>query len=200
MPRTTTLSNKLLKDLDIPAFSEYWLHNYELNSLTSFHNDFNFFALSSSKEDAVFCQPRYTRGHHDDGTGIAWRKDLDKWISKVSIPNTHRPTRIKLHNSDKPPLILAAYLPARSGCTDDFKETLDVLDGFINTHRYENDIIILGDFNADPDPPGGPKATTPFNEQGRILKMALSLCPSTPQHITPFPCLRKQGSQLVLNN
>ncbi len=55
------------------------------------------------------------------------------------------------------------YLPCRSG------ETMDTLDALLNTYGISNEIVFLGDFNADPGITGGPFCTTSCNEQGRIL-------------------------------
>lgn len=63
----------------------------------------------------------------------------------------------------------SVYLPSRSGCTDVFRESLDYLDSLINLYGIDNDIVVLGDFNADLGLHGGPMATTSSNEQGRIL-------------------------------
>ena len=69
----------------------------------------------------------------------------------------------------RPIYIISVYLPSRSGCTDHFKEALDQLDAAISLLPPSADIIIMGDFNADLGAHGGPKSTTPANEQGKIL-------------------------------
>ena len=43
----------------------------------------------------------------------------------------------------------------------------------INLLGYENDVFILGDMNADLGLSGGPMASTPTNEQGKILMQYL---------------------------
>ncbi len=52
--------------------------------------------------------------------------------------------------------LLSIPIPSRSGCTDDFKETMDRLEALINTHGTDKEVIFLGDFNADPGKEGGP--------------------------------------------
>ena len=68
-----------------------------------------------------------------------------------------------------PVFVFSVYLPSRSGCTDVFRESLDQLDAVLESLPPSSDIIILGDFNADPGSQGGALSTTRLNEQGRIL-------------------------------
>ena len=72
------------------------------------------------------------------------------------------------------PNMLPIYLPTRSGNTDDFKEALDLLDVTLSLYRLNNDVYILGEFNADLVTEGGLRACSPVNEQGRILLRYLS--------------------------
>ena len=46
---------------------------------------------------------------------------------------------------------------------------MDDLDAVLGHFAFDNDEIIMGDFNADPGSEGGPLSSTPMNEQGRIL-------------------------------
>ena len=84
----------------------------------------------------------------------------------------HRVIGIQLLSVPRPPFFLSVYLPSRSGCTDDFKEALDYIDAVINTYGFDNDIVILGDMNADIGNSAEP-ITSP-SEQGRILSAYLA--------------------------
>ena len=83
--------------------------------------------------------------------------------------------------------ISSVYLPTRSGCTDNFKESLDSLS--VIAGKYIGKAIFLGDFNADPGGSLGFFSSTILNEQGRILVNFLKqwnytsvhLCLNTPQ-------------------
>ena len=164
--------NILLKNLDFLALSEHWLHAYELHSLSNLHKDFVALAFSSpTKEDLLFCQTRYLRGH--GGVALLWRKALNSFVTKLI---THRICGARLRTSPRSTCIFSVYLPSRSGCTDDFKESLDMIDALINTYGTDNHLIFLGDFNADPGLSGGPYSTvtTASNEQGRILTRYLT--------------------------
>lgn len=46
---------------------------------------------------------------------------------------------------------------------------LDFTDSILNQLSYDNDVVILGDYNTDLGPFGGPLSTSTLNKQGRIL-------------------------------
>ncbi len=72
-------------------------------------------------------------------------------------------------NKQSAHLLFLSISSTRSGCTDVFRESLDYLDSLIGLYGYDNDVIILGDINADPGSCGGPMTCKPSNEQGKIL-------------------------------
>ena len=74
---------------------------------------------------------------------------------------------ILLQTQPRPICLLSVYLPTCTACTDIFKESLDYLDSTNNLFRFANDVLILGDMNADLGLGGGPMASTPINEQGK---------------------------------
>ena len=59
--------------------------------------------------------------------------------------------------------------PPRTGNSDDFKEALDLLDATFSLYKLDNDVYVLGNFNADLRTEGGSQVCTPANEQGCIL-------------------------------
>ena len=83
--------------------------------------------------------------------------------------------RNRNQNPPAPIHVFSVYLPSRSGCTDAFREALDLLNATMDTLPSISYTIILGDLNADPGSHGGPLSTTRVNEQGRILSQYLSL-------------------------
>ena len=78
----STYLKDLLRNVDIIAISEHWLHDYNLNSFNSLHCDFKLLATAPPREeDPVFCVPRLIRGH--GGVALGWRTLLDHLISPV---------------------------------------------------------------------------------------------------------------------
>ena len=84
----------------------------------------------------------------------------------------HRIVGIQLLTAGRPTCLLLAYLPIRSGATDEFKEALDLLDATLGLYGLDNDVYILGDLNADLGTEGGPQACTPHRIVGIQLLTA----------------------------
>ena len=98
---------------------------------------------------------------------------MNHLISRIKFPNCHRICGIQVNISPRPICFFSVYLPTCSGCTDDFKAMMDQIDALVNTFAFDSDVVFMGDFNVDPGPGGGPRASTPSNEQGCILKKYL---------------------------
>ena len=179
---------ELIQDFDVIGFSEHWLHSYNLPQLRNFHNEFAFVAVAPPDvEDNVFCIPQYIRGH--GGVAIGWRKSLSQHITTLSNFSNHRMTGIKLMTVQGPLFIISVYMPSRSGCTDPFKDSMDQLGATIELLPPGSNVIIMGDFNADPGIHGGPKSTTEANEQGRIFLQYLQSWDFTSTHLHLNPSL-----------
>ena len=113
------------------------------------------------------CTPRSVHGN--GGVSLLWHKSLQSYVQKLNHISTDRVVGIRLVTADRPICFLPVYLPTRTGCTDDFKECMDYLDAVLGRLSFDNDVIIMGDLNADPGSEGGPLSSTSTNEQGRIL-------------------------------
>ena len=66
------------------------------------------------------------------------------------------------------PFSLPTSHPDLDAHADNFKDTLDRM-SVIKTVESNSLVIFAGDFNADLGSDGGPKSTTPVNEQGKLL-------------------------------
>ena len=161
-----------------------WLRDYDLHQLQNLHADFNVFSTCSPpQEDTVTCTPRYIRGN--GGVAILWRKALDRSVRKLQDISNDRLVAIQLLNLHRSICLLAVYLPSHSGGTDVFKDSLDYVDSVLGQLCLDNDVCILGDFNADPGSEGGPLATTNVNEQGHILLRYLRKWEYISTHLQP---------------
>ena len=105
---------------------------------------------------------------------LGWHKSLDKFISPLPFVSSYRMVGIEYNPPRHSLYIISVYLPSRSGCTDEFKISLDQLDAAIQLLPLGADVIIMGDFNADLGHLGGPSSCTSLNEQGKILHQYLS--------------------------
>ena len=159
---------KICKSCDILAISEHWLHIYDLSLIPkSLPNFFAYSMCPPPIEDDLICAPRLIRGN--GGVSILWRKHLQPHVQKLTDLSTSRVVGIKVATAHRPTCFLSVYLPTRSGCTDDFKEQLDYIDAVLGQLSLDNNVIIMGDLNADPGSEGGPLSNTNANEQGKIL-------------------------------
>ena len=166
----------MLADHDLFAISEHWLHGYDLHLLSSLSPKFLCVSSSTpSPEDPVLCRPHFLRGH--GGVAILYKKSLQCIASKLNTSLSHRVVGLQLNTQPLPICFLGVYLPSRSGCTDEFKECLDYLDSLVNLLGFDNEVVILGDINADPGIHGVP------NEQGRILLRYLTRWNYTSVHL-----------------
>ena len=166
------------------------MHSYD-SLLNSLHKDFNAYHTCTSaldEEDSVYCVPRFARG--SGGVAIMWWKSIDRLIIKLPQFSNDRIVSIKVTTSNRPICFFAVYLPTRSGGTDSFKASLDYLDASLQLLSNESDVVILGDLNADPGPSGGPLASSPNNERGRILSRYLTRWNFISCHLNPPSCSR----------
>ena len=66
-------------------------------------------------------------------------------------------------------MLFQSTFPPETSSSDIFREALDYLDAALHHLPPSDNLIIMGDFNADPGHLGGPLSTTSTNTQGRIL-------------------------------
>ena len=152
----------------ILCISEHWLYSFDFYLFNTISGSPG--VAAESLVDDVYL-PRLLRGR--SGVAIFWSPSLDPLISVVSHPRSDRIIGIKLKFFSHDVIIFSVYLPCRSGCTDYFKELLDILDSTFTL--YPGTIILFaGDFNADPGTVGGPRGNIP-NEQGILLARYLHL-------------------------
>ena len=104
---------------------------------------------------------------------------------------------ISLQAQPRPICLLSVYPPTCTGCTYIFKKSLEYLDSMINLLGYKNDVFILGDMNADLGLSGGPMASTPTNEQGKIVMQYLKRWNflSAHLHLSPTPATSTYESE-----
>ena len=105
------------------------------------------------------CTPRSVRGN--GGVSILWLNDI----------STDRVVGIRFVTTDRPICFLSVYLSTRTGCTDDFKECMDYLDAVLGRLSFDNDVIIMGDLNADLGSEGGPLSDAHNSVSGDIIQL-----------------------------
>ena len=135
----------------------------------------------------------------NSGVAILWQKTLDRCVHKLHNISNDRLVAIQLRNLQRPICLLAVYLPSRSGGTDVFKDSLDYVHSVLEQLCFDNDVYILGDFNADPGSEGGPLATTSVNEQGHILLRYLKKWEYISTHLQPHSSIFHAASHTYVS-
>ena len=155
---------KLIRDNDIIAVAEHWLHENKLSKLGEISNEVLFCARSSKFSTAE----NYGTKRGQGGVALFWKKSLGGVLEMTKIIHD-RICGIRLQlDSGGVINFFSVYLPAQ-GCGEDLEVSLDDLAEIIET-RDQNDInVILGDFNADIGSNGGTRGVDPATKQGRIL-------------------------------
>ena len=136
----------LLETSDIVFLQELMLNKSDLGVLNDFHRDFRHTAFVRDREAEGI-----NEGRPSGGVAIFWRRDLSLTVSPIIVDESI--IGIVLKNDNVNLLFLNVYLPC------DF-QTMDSLDRYRNTlaslgnvikEQNINNVIIVGDFNADPN-------------------------------------------------
>ena len=135
----------LLCALDILAISEHWLHAPELSQLSRLGPEFCYYAKSHSPIEGT---PSNYCSRGKGGVALVWRKSLGSLVSRLDV-DSDRIIGMQFHTARCPLCFFAIYLPTKSGCTEEFRDCLDLLDSLVSCYSSSCDVIILGDFNAD---------------------------------------------------
>ena len=130
----------LLKNIDILALSEHWLYYDELSFLDGLDDQFCYYASSSRLNDNT---RRWKRGQ--GGVGLLWRSKLV--VKKLFLSDRLVAIKIKTGPA-RWSIICGVYLPSTNYSTIAFQNELDALESLCLKERGDNDLIILGDFNA----------------------------------------------------
>ena len=152
----------LLKNTDILALSEHWLYNDELSFLDGLDDKFCYYASSSRLNDNT---RRWKCGQ--GGVGLLWRKNLV--VKKIFLSDRLVAIKIKTGPA-RWSIICGVYLPSTNYSTIDFQNELDALESLCLKERGENDLIILGDFNAHIT---GARNPCNENKRGRLVSTFL---------------------------
>ena len=156
-------ARELLKDSDIFALSEHWLYKDELCFLNSLDSNFDVFATSSSlNSDST----RWKRGQ--GGVALFWRKTIK--VKKLTATDRMIAIKIKC-DSGREIVVCSVYLPSTNRSMAEFRQTLSALKLLCLKEKGDNNLIILGDFNAHIT---GERAIDRGNTRGRLVKDVLS--------------------------
>ena len=135
----------LLDNNDLIFLQEIMLNKSDLPLLHNFNENFTNVAFVKDRESEGINEGRPAKG-----VAIFWRNELSPFISPIIINDIVIGIMLK-HNHDKI-LFLNVYLPCdlqTSDSLDEYRNALASLDIVIEEQNV-NEIVIVGDFNADP--------------------------------------------------
>ena len=136
---------KLLDIGDIVCLQEIMLHKRDLDILNDFNKEFRHVAYVKEIDD-----DNIKEGRPSGGVAIFWKKHLSPYIVPIYIDERILGIIFKMGDSNL--LILNVYLPCdfqNINSLDEYRNSLAVIESVVHNQRV-NDLIIVGDFNADP--------------------------------------------------
>ena len=136
----------LLEDADILLLQELMIEKRDLDILNDLHENFKYIAEVRDREMEGICEGRPSRG-----VAIYWRDSLSPSISPVFVKDSL--IGIILNSDSSKLLILNAYLPCDTQSVlalNEYKQSLANLENVIREQNV-NKVLIMGDFNADPN-------------------------------------------------
>ena len=159
---------ELLKEVDVLAVSEHWLHANRLRILDGISSTHNCHAHASRPAAAE----NYGCKRGQGGVALFWRKDMGG-ISKVTDIVHDRVCVIRVQLDNGSVLnIMSVYLPAQ-GSEDSFSECIDELTEIVESRENNSISIICGDFNGDLRAQRGLGAGVRPNRQGASIEQFL---------------------------
>ena len=139
---------KLLNKNDIVFLQELMLSRSDLCILNDFDSRFEYAAFVKDRESEGI-----NEGRPSKGVAIYWRKHLSSNINPLIIDDSLIGITLdSLDDSNNKTLFLNVYLPCDSQNPDSFdhyRNALARLEIIIKEHSFNN-LVLIGDFNADP--------------------------------------------------
>ena len=135
----------LFHDSDIVLLQELMLEKRDLDILNDFNKDFRHIAFVKDRETEGICEGRPSRG-----VAIFWRVTLSPCISPVYVDDSI--IGIVLNGENFRVLMINVYMPCNMqtiDAFDNYKQSLALLETVIREQNV-NQVILIGDFNADP--------------------------------------------------
>ena len=150
----------LLGSVDISFLQEIMLSRNDVGILNQFNPNFENTAFVSDKDNAGI-----NEGRPSAGVAIFWRRNLSPFVKPMNCNDSL--IGIIFDNRKDKILILNVYLPCdyqNFDALDKYRHALANMEPVIR-ERNINDVIVVGDFNADPS-------------KGRFWKELLTFCES----------------------
>lgn len=151
--RNVLYVDKLLTDLDIDvmAISEHWLFPDSVAFIDSINTSYKSYARTDAKLNPL---DPYRRGK--GGVALMWKKTLDACVTPIDEPQTcdDRVIGIRVNLPNKRGLIIfSVYLPSTNTDMELYKSYISKVDELYHYYSTFNEVIFMGDFNAQANGP-----------------------------------------------
>lgn len=157
--------DSLLKNTDILCIQEHHLYPDCKGFLEKYDQAFKAFVRCDSglSTDDV---PRVRKG----GIAMMWRTELDYCVTRMEDIGSDRIMVIKISvNNCEPMYIMNVYMPSTNSHIEVYREVLSELRAIHEYLSIRGMVIIVGDFNGQLGPSGGPRCPMPPSHRGSIL-------------------------------
>ena len=167
---------ELIKENEILAIAEHWLHENKLSSFNDLCGDINFCGRASKFASAE----NYGTKRGQGGVALVWNKNISG-ISEITNIIHDRICGIRFVTGEGGTInIFSVYLPAQ-GSGEELEACLDDLAEILESREAGDLNIVCGDFNADVGNQGGPRGIKPPTKQGAHLmklvnEFGLTIC------------------------
>ena len=155
---------KLLKENDVVAIAEHWLHDNRLSLLEDVASDIRVHGRASNFAKA----DNYGTKRGQGGVALLWKSNLIG-VTEISNIIHDRICGIRIATQDGGVLnVFSVYMPAQ-GCGEDLDVCLDDLAEILSSMEQGSTNVVCGDFNADMGSKGGPRSRREATKQGKSL-------------------------------
>ena len=159
---------KLVKDNDVVAIAEHWLHENRLSLLGEIDKDISYCGRSSKFSRAENYGSRRGQG----GVALLWKTSI-AGVTEISDIIHDRICGIRIPTQSGRALnIFSVYMPAQ-GCDDDLESCLDDLAEVLRSRDLGSLNVVCGDLNADIGADGGSRSKKPATPRGKTLMKSI---------------------------
>ena len=153
-----------MKDNDIVAIAEHWLHENRLSSLGEIDKDISYSGRSSKFSRAE----NYGSKRGQGGVALLWKNSI-AGVTEISDIIHDRFCGIRVPTQSGRVLnIFSVYMPAQ-GCGEELEPCLDDLAEVLRSREHNAINVVCGDFNADIGVEGGNRSKKQATARGKAL-------------------------------
>ena len=147
--KVNTLKTVISKhDISFCCVQEHMRLEKNLYKIGEHFCDFCTFSLPAYKKSNII-----SKGRPAGGLAILYRKDLEKFVTEVTIPGSERVQAIHFKNKDTSFVLINVYFPTdpqnNNFCDSELLNVIQDIHYIFNMYDESVNFILMGDFNCD---------------------------------------------------